>query len=66
MTVPILLIGFVVLVCFLNWWLPRTNTGLGRTLRESDHAAWQYAVEDKEQELAELRGAEPKRGSNDH
>lgn len=40
--------------------LPYSNTRIGRMLRESDHEAWRYAVEDKERELAELRSVEPR------
>lgn len=40
--------------------LPKTNTRIGEALRRSDHAAWQYAVEDKERELTELKQAEPR------
>lgn len=32
---------------------------VGRLLNDSDHQAWQFAVEDKENELAELRRLEP-------
>lgn len=40
--------------------LAKSNTRIGRALRESDHQAWQYAMEDKQQELDDLRRAEPR------
>ena len=40
--------------------LTKSNTRIGAALRESDHQAWQYAIEDKERELEELRSVEPK------
>jgi hypothetical protein len=42
-------------------WLAKTDTRAGHMLRESDHDAWQMAVQRKERELAELRNAEPYR-----
>ncbi len=43
----------------LLYLLTKSDTCIGRTLRESDHQAWQFAVEEKERELTELRGYEP-------
>lgn len=54
-------IGFAVVIYVLNWLLPKTNTKLGGILRESDHDAWQFAIEEREEELAELRRHEPRR-----
>lgn len=50
----------VILIYIVMHLLTKSNTRLGQKLRASDHQAWQYAVEDKERELAELRRAEPR------
>lgn len=41
--------------------LAKSDTRIGTALRDSDHRSWEYAVEDRERELAELRAAEPRR-----
>ena len=48
-------------VHFLFNWLSRTDTRVGNALFDADHEAWCMAVEEKERELAELRGVEPQR-----
>lgn len=55
-----ILAAIVIPFVALLYILPHTKTRIGKMLRASDHAAWKYAVEDKERELAELRKAEPK------
>lgn len=39
--------------------LAKSKTRVGGMLRRSDRAAWQYAVEDKRQELHDLLSVEP-------
>jgi hypothetical protein len=56
-----ILAAIVISFVALLYILPHTKTRLGKLLRESDHAAWRDAVEEKERELAELRGMEPRK-----
>ena len=59
MKVAIPFLVFIALTCVIAW-LRRGNGGdFGQMVRDSDHAAWQYAVEQKEAELRDLREAEP-------
>lgn len=43
------------------WWMRKGHGGrLGQAVRDSDHAAWRWAVEEKEAELRALRDSEPR------
>jgi hypothetical protein len=55
-----ILAAIVIPVVALLYILPHTKTRIGKMLRASDHAAWKYAMEEKEDELEQLRRAEPK------
>lgn len=47
------------LVYGLLYWAGKSDTEVGRRIRASDHAAWEYAMERKQRELDQLRAAEP-------
>lgn len=51
----------IVLAGLLLWFRAGHGGSLGRTIRESDHWAWQDAVDEKKRELTELMNAEPSR-----
>jgi len=55
------LLVFIALIAAATWMRRGHGGRIGRAVRESDHAAWRGAVEDKRRELAELIAAEPKR-----
>lgn len=49
------------LYVLLAWFRSGHGGAIGERIRRSDELAWQDAVEEKEQELAALRAARPKR-----
>ena len=55
-------IVLIILVSFISYARSGETRGgkLGQRIRNSDHWAWVDAVREKEEELKELRAAEPK------
>jgi len=56
-------IGIVVLICVVLFVRLARNGGggeVGRRIRNSDHFAWECAIQEQEEKLRELREAEPK------
>jgi len=59
----VIFFAVVALLQGLLFWFRHKGCGgkIGQCIRNSDWHAWQSAVQDKERELAALKGAEPSR-----
>lgn len=61
MIVLLPLVVFIFLHLLFRWMRKGNGGVVGKKVRDSDHWAWQYAMEEKERELDELRKIEPPR-----